>query len=175
MAGVAAGMALFFVGQEAPQTTAPDPGRGDLLAALSGVAWGGTVLGLRWIGRHPAEAGGQPALVTVVAGNVLACLVCLPLALPVADVSAADVGVVAFLGVVQIGLAYLALATAMPHVPALEASTLLLVEPALNPVWAWLAHGERPRPLAWVGGAVIVGAAMLKTWWDARRVGSIQP
>ncbi len=84
-------------------------------------------------------------------------------------------GVVAFLGVVQIGLAYLALATAMPHVPALEASTLLLVEPALNPVWAWLVHGERPRPLAWVGGAVIVGAAMLKTWWDARRVGSIQP
>lgn len=174
MAGVAAGMALFFVGQEAPQTTAPDPARGDVLAALSGVAWGGTVLGLRWVGRH-AAAGENPALVTVVAGNVLACLLCLPLALPVTAVGAADVAVIAYLGVVQIGLAYLALATAMPHVPALEASTLLLVEPALNPVWAWLAHGERPGPLAWVGGAVIVGAAMLKTWWDARRVGSIQP
>ncbi|HZF68506.1 MAG TPA: DMT family transporter [Gemmatirosa sp.] len=176
MAGVAAGMALFFVGQEAPQTTAPDPARGDLLAALSGVAWGGTVLGLRWVGRHASNVGGeQPALVTVVAGNVLACILCLPLALPVAELGAADVAVVTYLGVVQIGLAYLALATAMPHVPALEASTLLLVEPALNPVWAWLVHGERPRPLAWVGGAVIVGAAALKTWWDARRVGSIQP
>jgi drug/metabolite transporter (DMT)-like permease len=72
---------------------------------------------------------------------------------------------------VQIGIAYLALASAMPHVPALEASTLLLVEPALNPAWAYLVHGERPRPLAWVGGAVIVLAAAVKTWWDARHAG----
>jgi drug/metabolite transporter (DMT)-like permease len=77
--------------------------------------------------------------------------------------------VVLYLGVVQIGIAYLALATAMPHVPALEASTLLLVEPGLNPVWAFLAHGERPAPLAWAGGALIVLGALAKTWWDARR------
>ena len=75
---------------------------------------------------------------------------------------------VGYLGVVQIGLAYLALSSAMPHVPALEASTLLLVEPALNPAWAYLAHGERPRPLSWVGGALIVLAAVGKTWWDGR-------
>jgi len=146
------------------------------------------VLGLRWLGRRPAPSAavGQPlgerrvpapdpALLTVVAGNALACLACLPLALPVVDVSASDVAVVLYLGVVQIGVAYLALATAMPHVPALEASTLLMVEPALNPVWAWLAHGERPAPLSWVGGAVIVLAALGKTWWDGRRVPSIPP
>jgi drug/metabolite transporter (DMT)-like permease len=184
MGAVAAGMALFFVAHDAPQATAPDPVRGNVLAALSGVAWAGTVLGLRWVGRAPAApigaaadaaAGGAPsaagdlALTTVVAGNVLACVVCLPLALPVAGADAASWLVVLYLGVVQIGVAYLALASAMPHVPALEASTLLLVEPGLNPVWAYLAHGERPAPLAWAGGALIVLSALVKTWWDARR------
>jgi drug/metabolite transporter (DMT)-like permease len=182
MAAVAAGMALFFVAHDAPQATAPDPVRGNVLAALSGVAWAGTVLGLRWVGRAPIAAAadaaaateapaaaGDLALATVVAGNVLACVVCLPLALPVHDATPASWLVVLYLGVVQIGVAYLALASAMPHVPALEASTLLLVEPALNPVWAFLAHGERPGPLAWAGGGLIVLSALAKTWWDARR------
>jgi drug/metabolite transporter (DMT)-like permease len=106
---------------------------------------------------------------------VLACLVCLPLALPVHDATPASWLVVLYLGVVQIGIAYLALATAMPHVPALEASTLLLVEPGLNPVWAFLAHGERPGPLAWGGGALIVLSALAKTWWDARGRPGPQP
>lgn len=177
MAVVAAGMALFFVAGDAPQATAPDPVRGNVVAALSGVAWAGTVLGLRWVGRAdagrpnaPGAGGRDVALTTVVAGNVLACLVALPLALPATALSAADALVVTYLGVIQIGVAYLALASAMPHVPALEASTLLLVEPALNPLWAWLAHGERPAPLAWVGGALIVLGAVAKTWWDARPV-----
>jgi drug/metabolite transporter (DMT)-like permease len=185
MGVVALGMAFFFVGVDAPQATAPDPFGGNVIAALSGVAWAGTVLGLRWLGRggraasaaRPADASngeapagqGDAALTTVVAGNVLACLVGLPFALPVSGAGTADWLVVLYLGVVQIGLAYLALSTAMPHVPALEASTLLLVEPALNPVWAYLAHGERPGPLSWVGGALIVLAAVIKTWWDTLR------
>jgi drug/metabolite transporter, DME family len=188
---VVAGMALCFVGTGAPQATAPDPARGNLVGALSGLLWACTVLGLRWLGTggrrrarpSGADAPGADALaadapgpapdasetiVTVVAGNVLACLACLPMALPVAGADAADWLVVAYLGAVQIGLAYLALTTAMPHVPALEASTLLLVEPALNPVWALVVHGERPGAASWAGGAVILAAAVAKTWRDAR-------
>ena len=194
MGVVALGMTFFFVGEDAPQATAPDPSGGNVIAALSGVAWAGTVLGLRWLGRGGGSASaqvstadlasgdaasgdaatghGDEALTTVVAGNVLACLVGLPFALPVSGAGTADWLVVLYLGVVQIGLAYLALSTAMPHVPALEASTLLLVEPALNPVWAYLAHGERPGPLAWIGGALIVLAAVAKTWWDTQRPAS---
>jgi drug/metabolite transporter (DMT)-like permease len=186
MGVVALGMTCFFLGDDAPQATAPDPFGGNVIAALSGIAWAGTVLGLRWLGRggqrasggppaaDPAagearSSGGDAALTTVVAGNVLACVVGLPFALPVSGAGTTDWLVVLYLGVVQIGLAYLALSTAMPHVPALEASTLLLVEPALNPVWAYLAHGERPGPLSWVGGTLIVLAAVAKTWWDTRR------
>ena len=51
--------------------------------------------------------------------------------------------------------------------PALEASLLLLLEPVLNPVWAWIAHGERPGAWSLAGGAVILLATLGKTWLDA--------
>jgi len=36
---------------------------------------------------------------------------------------------------------------------------VLLAEPALNPLWAWLALAERPSKLALLGGALILGGA----------------
>jgi DME family drug/metabolite transporter len=173
MGVVALGMAMFFVGVDAPSATAPDPVRGNIVAALSGVAWAGTVLGLRWLGTPRAgdttgRVDSSAAITTVVAGNVLAFLFCLPFALPVVDATVIDWTVVAYLGIVQIGFAYLCLSSAMPHVPALEASTLLLVEPALNPLWGWLVHHEAPGVWSWLGGAIIISAAAFKTWWDAR-------
>jgi drug/metabolite transporter (DMT)-like permease len=49
-------------------------------------------------------------------------------------------------------------------VGALEVSLLLLLEPVLSPVWAWLVHGEQPGSLAIAGGLVIVAATALYTW-----------
>jgi drug/metabolite transporter (DMT)-like permease len=46
----------------------------------------------------------------------------------------------------------------MREVPALEASLLMLLEPVLNPMWAWLVHGERPSRWALAGGALILVA-----------------
>ena len=61
------------------------------------------------------------------------------------------------------GLAYVLLARSISHVLAVEASLLLLAEPALSPVWAWLAHGEAPGPWPLAGGLLILGAAAWKT------------
>ena len=47
-------------------------------------------------------------------------------------------------------------------IPALEASLILLIEPALNPLWAWVFQGERPGPWALLGGALILGATTIK-------------
>src|SRR6266571_3710241 len=68
------------------------------------------------------------------------------------------------------GLANVFLSRAITRVPALEASLFLLVEPVLSPVWAWLAHGETPGPLAVIGGAVILTATALKAWTDTQVV-----
>lgn len=104
----------------------------------------------------------------MVIGNLIAFAVCLPMALPVVESSAVDWLLVALLGVFQIGVAYWALATGITGVAALEASILLLVEPTLNPVWAYAFHGEMPGHWAVAGGLMILGATVLKSVWDSR-------
>ncbi|HZZ84238.1 MAG TPA: EamA family transporter [Anaeromyxobacteraceae bacterium] len=162
---VAAGMALFFVGADAPLRTAPDPLRGNVLAAASGVTWALTIIGLRWAAADPR--GGGP-LSAVVLGNALAFLACLPAALPLGPARPLDWAAILFLGVVQIGLAYLLLGRGVHHVRALEASLLLLVEPALNPIWSWMVHGERPGLPTLAGGAIVIGATAARSVFDAR-------
>lgn len=166
---LAFGMGLFFVGIEPPQETAPDPFAGNVLGTLAGGSWAGTVMGLRYLSRaregEPTPADGAMA---AVAGNFLAFLVALPFALPVVESGASDWAVVAFLGIFQIGLAYAILTRAMREVPAFEASLLLLLEPVLNPLWAWLVHGEVPGSWALAGGGVILLTTGVKTFFDRR-------
>jgi len=49
-------------------------------------------------------------------------------------------------------------------VPALEASLLILVEPVLNPVWAWIFLGEAPGLLALAGGVMILASIAARTF-----------
>jgi drug/metabolite transporter (DMT)-like permease len=163
MVALAAGLAFFFVGLDPASATAPDPLRGDLFALLAGVFWAITVLGFRFLGRGEGSGGTAAVL-----GNVLACLFCLPMALPIAASRPADWAILGFLGIFQIGLAYVFLTSALEKVPAFEASLLLLLEPVLNPIWSWLVHGERPSPWSLVGGAVILAATVVKSWVDVR-------
>ena len=168
---VAAGMGVLFRGTETVVATAPDPARGNLVAALNGVCWALTLTGFRWLSRSPQ--GGSPASAAV-AGNLIAFVVCLPLALPLGPVSTHDVLALVYLGVVQIGLAYACLTRAVRHVPAFETSALLLIEPVLNPVWAWALHAERPSGHAVVGGAIILVAILAHTWYGASTIHSEQ-
>jgi DME family drug/metabolite transporter len=157
------GLGLFFVGLDQPSATAPDPLFGDVLAASCAVTWAFTIIGYRWI----VVRGGSVATAAA-SGNLTACLVALVLAQPLAAGRPVDWAVVAFLGVCQLGVPYVFLARAVPRLRALEVALFLLIEPVLNPVWAWLVHGERPGPAALVGGAVILGATVLRSLIDAR-------
>jgi len=163
MIAMAGGMALFFVGEQPSFASAPEPVRGNLVAALSGLTWALTVLGLRWLSR----AGSGPGAMLLF-GNLIAFAVCLPLALPVVAASLMDWVLIVYLGVFQIVGAYLLLSAGLRHLTALEGMLLLLLEPVLNPVWAALVQGEVPGALSLAGGAVILGATVWKTVADAR-------
>jgi DME family drug/metabolite transporter len=165
MLAVGLGLTLFFLGVEQPVVTAPDPGRGNLLAVISGFFWALTVCGLRWLTAKPGR--GSP-VAAVTSGNLTAFLVTLPLGLPLGAHSAAEWSVLVYLGVFQIALAYVLVTSAIAHIPALEASMILLIEPALNPVWAWLMQGEVPGIWAMIGGAIILGATTAKSWAERR-------
>ena len=159
-------LALFFVDAPVQSVSAPRPELGNALALLSGLSWAATALGLRWMARP--ESGGTPVATAVACGNLIAFLAVLPLALPVAEHTSADVAIIAYLGVFQISGAYFFLTRGLRSVPVLEASLLLLLEPVLNPVWTWLVHGEQPGSWSLVGGAILLAATTVKTWIDSR-------
>jgi drug/metabolite transporter (DMT)-like permease len=66
--------------------------------------------------------------------------------------------VITAMGIFQVGLAYVLLARAMPHVPAVRASLILMIEPALSPFLAYAVHGEEPHASTIFGGVVIIGS-----------------
>jgi DME family drug/metabolite transporter len=164
MIALAAGLGLFFVGFDPVSATAPNPKLGNLLATASGLTWALTVMGLRALGRGGESWGPAGAFW----GNVFAALLCLPLALPIVSIRPVDWVQVSFLGVFQIGVAYLFLIRGLTRVRAFEASLLLLLEPVLNPIWTWLVHGERPGVWSIAGAAVILLATIAKSWVDGR-------
>ena len=164
MIPVAAGLLLVFAGTGAAARTAPDPLRGNFLALLSGVTWAFAIMGLRWMSDHPRSS----PMAAAVLGNAFAALFCLPFLRSLSLVPAGDWVVLSYLGVFQVALAYFFLTVGVRKLPALDVALLLLVEPALNPVWAWIVHGERPSVLALSGGALILGSTAVKAWVDAR-------
>lgn len=179
LAVVAVGMALVLGASTDPVETAPDPVLGNRVAAAAALFWALTLIGLRRLSHGEvaevgevgeaagADADGSLALAGVVWGNSLAFLLTLPLALPVERLEWGDAAVVGYLGTVQIGAAYLLLVAGLTRVPAVEVSLLLLLEPVLNPLWAWLLHGEVPAGGALLGGGVILSALALRLRLDA--------
>jgi DME family drug/metabolite transporter len=167
---VGGGLALLVFGGQAAQESAPDPATGNLYAACAGVSWAFTILGLRWLGRD--QHGGNPGLAAVVLGNLFACIGALPWALPVESIELSDALSIGYLGVFQIGLAYACLTRGLGRVPALEAALLLLLEPVLNPIFSFFAHGEVPDLPGIVGGLLILAATLGRSVFQGLRARS---
>ena len=157
MAALLIGLGLIFASTREATLYASDPRLGDSLAVVSGLTWALTLLGLRWIAVRAENHDDEPAA-AVVAGCLVASLFAALFAFPVENGNVGNWLIVAYLGVVQIALAYVFITAGIRHVRALEVSLLLLVEPVLSPVWVWLLLAESPAALAVLGGAIVIGA-----------------
>lgn len=168
MMGVLVGaLSLFFVGAPDPVRTAPQPLAGNLLALVSSLGWASTIMGLRWLGK---TQGTEAASAATLAGNLVAFCVCIPWVTgTIGHATATDWVLVAYLGLIQIALAYMLLTRGVRHVGAVEISLLLLAEPALNPLWSLWFHGERIGLLTIVGGGVILAVTTLMAVRSADR------
>jgi len=164
--GLATGMTFCVIGRPAATVTAPDPATGNLLAVICSVTWAFTILGLRYLQRGEGDA--SVGMSAVAFGNLFASLAAMPFALPLPRASTGEWTTIAYLGVCQIGLAYVLLTAAMKKLAALEVSLLLLIEPVLNPVWTWMIRGEHPGRWTIVGGAIILAATAIKSAHDLR-------
>jgi DME family drug/metabolite transporter len=163
---IALGTALCFLGQPAAATTAPEPVLGNLLGMMCSVTWALTLIALRFVERDRTLSG--MGMSAVVFGNLFASIAAFPFAWPLPAASAGEWATIVYLGVCQVGLAYVCLTAAIRHLPALEVSLLLLLEPVLNPVWTWMLRGEHPGTWTIAGGSIILTVTALRSLKDGR-------
>lgn len=144
------GMGLFFLGDLEVGDM-----RGNLLALGSGACLAGMMLAQRFNPPDRHEA-------AIFQGNMLVALLFLPSVLHGPGPTLPEWGMLAFLGIIQLGLGYVLFTYGLKRVPAFESSLIAMLEPLLNPVWVLIGYGERPAVTAILGGAVIVGMLILR-------------
>jgi len=77
-----------------------------------------------------------------------------------------QLGVLALFGAVQMGTPYLLMARGLRVVSPQEAGVITLLEPLLNPVWAYLVAPQKESPTGFTlaGGALILAALAWRYW-----------
>lgn len=142
------GMALFF---------REGLGGGALLGNLLGIASGVCLACVSLLIKiqRSRDASRDPAQI-VLLGNGLVAALCIPWAFPPMGFAPAHTAALAYLGVFQIGIAYLLFTSGLRLVSATAAMITSILEAVLNPVWVFLGTGERPAGSALVGAAMVV-------------------
>jgi drug/metabolite transporter (DMT)-like permease len=144
-----AAMGLFFVGRLGLGSLA-----GNLLGVASGLCLALFSLTLKLQRERRPDV---DPISAILLGNLLVALLCAPLALPGFRPTLPQAGILLYLGVFQIGLAYLLFNAGMRHLSATAAVVTGTLEAVLNPVWVFLGMGERPSAWALLGGLLILG------------------
>ena len=162
------GMSLFFL--DSSTTSDNEHGYSGLIAGLIA----GFCLGMYFISlRHPRSLKLDPA-VSVLTGNVIIVVVAMLFLIEeIPSIGRNDVVSLVFLGVIQIGLAYIFFTKGVAEgVRSLEASIIGFVEPLLNPIWVVIFLGEQPSKWTIIGGAIIISGVLfhtLKTGYETHR------
>jgi drug/metabolite transporter (DMT)-like permease len=89
--------------------------------------------------------------------NILVAIVGVPF-MVAAMPNAVSWGLLLIAGVGQLGLPLGLYGKATPHVRAMEAVLIPVLEPVLNPVWVLVFVGEVPSGWALLGGVMVLGA-----------------
>ena len=126
---------------------------GNIAALFSGFGFAGLILFLR------KQKHGRP-IDSVLLGNLLTFSLCTPFI--VQDVTfEADVWLkIIFLGIIQLGLAYILFTIAIKHVTALDAVIYPVVEPICNPIFAYIFLNETLGFFARIGGLLVLAGVI---------------
>ena len=147
------------------------PARGVAFGVLAGASYACFLLVFRAAGRSSASPAGPLSDATL--GTVAGALVIGPLFNPhfsLAVTWPAHGWLVALALAPQV-TGWLFITAALPRLPALETSVLLLGQPMLTVFWAFLIFGERLSALQWAGAALVLGGVGLLSARGSVRAG----
>ncbi len=134
-----------------------------VIALGSGITYAGVLLGLRLMRNLSTR------WITVF-NFLFSAVALLPFVVLMPKPSPAQLVVLLLFGGIQLGLPYFLVARGLRCLSPQEVGTLTLLEPLLNPLWAYLVLPEKERPtlFTFVGGAFILGG-LLYRYFPMRR------
>ena len=121
---------------------------GNVLAVLSGAAYGGVFL----LNDFPDS----DAISSVFWGDVMSAITGLPFLVRETDFSSTALTSLVILGVFQVAVAYILLTNGLRTTPAVTASLVSGIEPVLNPLLVAVFYGEQVGRFALVGAAIVI-------------------
>jgi drug/metabolite transporter (DMT)-like permease len=110
------------------------------------------------ITRHRRDLSMAPATCL---SQVLVVVLAAPF-VSLSDVGTLDIGLLATLGICQIGLGFALLTVGARLIPAGEVALITLLEIVLGPIWVWVFLSERPSNGTIIGGAIVLGALLFE-------------
>ena len=122
---------------------------GNIAALFSSFGFSGLILFLR------KQKQGRP-IDSVLMGNLLTFCICTPFIFQDVTFEANIWLKIVFLGIIQLGLAYILFTIAIKHVTALDAVIYPVIEPIFNPLFAYVFLGETLQFFAYIGGALVL-------------------
>lgn len=139
-----------------------DPALGVVLGVATALCYSGYLLVIRMGGRDSRRPAGPVAIATIgtalVSGSVGLVMGDLDLAPPLASL-----GWLAVLGVTSQSIGYLCISLALPRLPAVVTSIILLVQPPLTVLLSVLLLDERPSVAQLAGVALVIGGIAVAT------------
>ena len=123
------------------------------------------------VARRKAEVSMAPATCL---SQVLVFAVFAPFA-HVSEMGGANLGYLALMGVVQMGLALFFLSLGARLIPAVEVVLIAQLENVLGPLWVWLAGLERPSVPTIFGGVIVIGAVALQVTQGSGALDRLRP
>ena len=155
IAGVLVGIALTS-GFARPNAYGANPVLGVVLGAAAGACYAGFLLTFRAANRLRGPTAG-PLLDSTI-GTVLGALLVSPLDphFAFAPTWPAHGWLIALALVSQV-VGWLLISTALPRLPAVETSILLLGQPVFAVIWGQMFFGEHLSPIQWMGTARVLG------------------
>ena len=148
MAIAVAGVALMVGGPSRPSLV------GLVLSLLMSVSFAGTIV----ITRHQRQVSMAPATCL---SQALVFVFAAPFA-SARSIGSEDLGLLAGLGVTQIGLGLIFLSIGARLIPAAEVALITLLEIVLGPLWVWIALSEQPSATTLAGGAIVLAAVVIQ-------------